>query len=182
MSSDQLQWLLRCQEVALPPLPVAPPRVLLCGDTIVSSLNVTATFSQLDETRSYSSLTNHLGSTSLALGQRRMVTKAKLALGEQGGVVGLCLGSSPAKEMRDPSKTALNVMKLWEQFQQEGIPCFILSLVPVLAEEARGDPYSSCWSSQVLLLLFLLLLCFLHLDLMRGWFGLPVLGHVLRMS
>ena len=85
-----------------------------------------------------------------------MATKVREVLGEQGGLVGLCLGSSPAKEKGDPHNTALNVLQLWEQFQEDDIPCFILSLVPVLAEEARGDPFSSCWSSQVLLGILLL--------------------------
>ena len=34
----------------------------------------------------------------------------------------------------------------------QGLTCMILGLIPVLAEEVRGAPYSSCWSSQVILM------------------------------
>ena len=34
----------------------------------------------------------------------------------------------------------------------QGLTCMILGLIPVLAEEVRGAPYSSCWSSQVVLM------------------------------
>ena len=44
------------------------------------------------------------------------------------------------------------LLKLVTMAQLQGLTCMILGLIPVLAEEVRGAPYSSCWSSQVVLM------------------------------
>ena len=45
-----------------------------------------------------------------------------------------------------------SLLKLVTMSQLQGLTCMILGLIPVLAEEVRGAPYSSCWSSQVVLM------------------------------
>jgi hypothetical protein len=158
MSVEQLGWFLHAGEVPLPPLPPGPLAVLLCGDSTLASLAPASTFPRLDRQcgaglRSY---TGHfspgLGAvqTALALGDRRLAPRAR-ALLPAGPIhlVGLCLGGCPARERRDPAQAAAAIGQLWEQFQAEGLVCFIMALVPVLAEEARGEAYSACWSSRV---------------------------------
>lgn len=64
-------------------------------------------------------------------------------------VVLLSIGSFSSGEKMDPEETGTNICTLSDQIEEEGVPCAILGLVPLLAEESRGAPYSSCWTSQV---------------------------------
>ena len=169
LPEDHLKWLLRGVEVPIKALPSGPLTIIIVGDSTLSSLNVYTTFTNLDKQckaglRTYLSLFSPLGSTGVALGERRLVGQVKAMLGEVVGervVVGLCLGSAPEREKRNPMETAANLGTLHDQFCAEvrhssqschvqGMSCFILGLVPVLVEEVRGAAYSSCWSSQVL--------------------------------
>merc|ERR1719154_74466 len=52
-------------------------------------------------------------------------------------------------EKHDPEQTANNLVAIYSHILQMGVSCFLLSLCPVLATEARHASYSSCWSSIV---------------------------------
>ena len=83
---------------------------------------------------------------------------------ETSTVVAICLGSTPDREKRNPEEAAENICRIADQVVEEvrlpkyckeispplqGLTCIVLGLIPVLADEVRGAPYSSCWSSQV---------------------------------
>ena len=80
---------------------------------------------------------------------------------ETSTVVAICLGSTPDREKRNPEEAAENICRIADQIVEEvrlcqsivnkhlqGLTCIVLGLIPVLSEEVRGAPYSSCWSSQ----------------------------------
>ena len=127
LPEDHLKWLLRGVEVPIQALPSGPLTIIIVGDSTLSSLNVNNTFTNLDKQcksglRTYLSLFSPLGSTGIALGERRLVGQVKAMLREVVGervVVGLCLGSAPDREKRNPMETATNLGTLHDQFTAE---------------------------------------------------------------
>lgn len=132
--------------------------ILLSGDFTLGSLEPRKTLGGLDKLcsagfRSYSGDFDQFLTTTIALSgqmlRKRLENKISKIPLDTAVVIGLCLGDNKAMEKNDPKQAAKNIVSMYSQIRDMRIPCFVISLCPVLTNEARHAPYSSCWSSVV---------------------------------
>jgi len=158
MDSKLFNESLSSRKIRLPKVKADFLHTILTGDFTLGSLEPKTLFFKLDKFcksgfRSYSEDFDQFLTTKIAIsGQclknrlRKRISKIPL---DTAVVIGICIGNNKAMEKQDPVQVATNIREIHTHIQEMKIPCFVMSLCPVLVNEGRNAPYSRCWSSVV---------------------------------